>query len=102
VSDDTDEEREILRATPVDVVLGNHILHLLQLAAIHLAGEPPQLPAAQVTIDVVAAMITAGGERLGGHRDLYRQALAEVQQVYVRAASGSASAVPTTNPTTPD
>ena len=100
VSDRADDEKEILRATPVEVVLGNHILHLLQLAAIHLSAEPPQLPAAQVTIDVVTAMITAGGDRLGEHRDLYRHALAEAQQVYVRAASGRPT--PTTDPTTPD
>ncbi len=102
MSDATDDEKDILRTTPVDVVLGNHILHLLQLAAIHLAAEPPQLPAAQVTIDVVAAMITAGGERLGEHRDLYRQALAEVQQVYVRAASAPAPAAPAPDATAPD
>ncbi|MGC8510615.1 MAG: hypothetical protein ACP5PB_07070 [Acidimicrobiales bacterium] len=102
MNDGSDDEREILRTTPVDVVLGNHILHLLQLAAIHLAAEPPQLPAAQVTIDVVAAMIAAGGERLGEHRDLYRQALAEAQQVYVRAASGPALAPPTSDSTAPD
>jgi hypothetical protein len=32
-------------------------------------------------------MINAGGERLGEHVDLYRNALAEVQQVFVRATS---------------
>jgi hypothetical protein len=31
--------------------------------------------------------LQAGGERLGEHVDLYRNALAEVQQVYVRAAT---------------
>ncbi len=102
VSDGTDDEREILRTTPVEVVLGNHILHLLQLAAVHLASTPPQLPAARVTIDVVAAMIGAGGERLGEHRDLYRQALAEVQQVYVRAASSPSPATASPDSPTPD
>ena len=32
-------------------------------------------------------MLQAGGERLGEHVALYRNALAEVQQLYVRAAS---------------
>lgn len=81
------DEIELLRSTPVETVLGNHIFHLIQLAAVHLAGEPPSLEAAQLTIDVVAAIITTGGERLGEHVGLYRSALAEVQQVYVRAAA---------------
>jgi len=81
------EEIEILRSTPVETVLGNHIFHLIQLAAVHLAAEPPSLEAAQLTIDVVAAIINTGGERLGEHVALYRNALAEVQQVYVRAAA---------------
>jgi hypothetical protein len=81
------EEIELLRSTPVEVVLGSHIFHLIQLAAVHLAATPSQLPQAQLTIDIVAAMLKAGGERLGEHVELYRNALAEVQQVYVRAVA---------------
>ncbi|HUV57270.1 MAG TPA: hypothetical protein VMV96_00535 [Acidimicrobiales bacterium] len=81
------EEIEYLRSTPVETVLGNHFFVLLQLAALHLASTPPNLPAAQLVIDTIAAMLQAGGERLGEHVDLYRNALAEIQQVYVRATS---------------
>ena len=81
------DEIELLRSTPVETILGNHVFHLLQLAAVHLAATPPNLAAAQLTIDVVSAMVKAGGERLGEHADLYRNAIAEVQQVYVRAAT---------------
>lgn len=87
----SDDEIELLRSAPVQDVLGNHVFHLIQLAAIHLSATPPQLDAARLTIDVVAAMIQAGGERLGEHVGLYRSALAEVQQVYVRAASTNAA-----------
>ena len=80
------EEIAYLRATPVETVLGNHLFVLLQLAAVHLASTPANLPAAELVIDTIAAMLQAGGERLGEHLDLYRNALAEVQQVYVRAA----------------
>lgn len=83
------DEIDLLRSTPVEVVLGNHIFHLIQLAAVHLAASPPQLNQAQLTIDIVAAMLKAGDERLGEHVALYRNALAEVQQVYVRAASAT-------------
>ncbi len=83
------DEMEWLRTTAVETILGNHILHLIQLAAVHLAATPANLPAAQLVIDIVGAVIREGGERLGEHVDLYRSALAEVQQVYVRAARSS-------------
>ena len=88
-NDNEDDEIEQLRATPVELIVGNYVFHLIQLAAVHLAAAPPQLPQAQLTIDVVAAMLKAGDERLGENVTLYRNALAEVQQLYVRAASGS-------------
>ena len=81
------EEIDYLRSTPVETVLGNHYFVLLQLAAVHLASTPPDLGAAQLVIDTVAAMLQAGGDRLGENVTLYRNALAEVQQVYVRAAT---------------
>ncbi len=81
------EEIAYFRDTPVETVLGNHIFVLLQVAAVHLAETPPKLASAQLVIDTLSAMINAGGERLGEHVDLYRNALAEVQQVFVRATS---------------
>ena len=83
------EEIAYLRAAPVETVLGNHLFVLLQLAAVHLASTPANLDAAQLVIDTIGAMIQAGGERLGEHVELYRNALAEVQQVYVRAAASN-------------
>jgi hypothetical protein len=87
---DESEEIEYLRSTPVETVLGNHFFVLLQLAALQLSSTPPNLAGAQLVIDTIAAMLQAGGERLGEHVALYRNALAEVQQLYVRAASPSA------------
>ncbi|MGA7834219.1 MAG: hypothetical protein WCA31_03340, partial [Acidimicrobiales bacterium] len=75
--------------TPVEVILANHLFVLLQVAALRLGENPPNLPAAQLVIDTVAAMVNAGGARLGEHVDLYRNALAEIQQAYVRAASSA-------------
>ncbi len=88
-TDDFDEAEEIayLQRTPVETVLGNHLFVLLQVATLRLSETPPNLPAAQLVIDTVAAMVAAGGERLGEHVDLYRRALAEVQQAYVRAVA---------------
>jgi hypothetical protein len=88
---DMNEEVAYLHETPVEMILANHLFVLLQVAALRLAETPPNLSAAQLVIDTVAAMVNAGGERLGEHVDLYRNALAEIQQVYVRAASGPAA-----------
>ena len=86
-AEETAEEIEFLRTTPIETVVASHIFRLIQVAAVHLASTPPQLAEARLSIDVVAAIIQAGDERLGEHLDLYRNALAEVQQVYVRAAA---------------
>lgn len=86
------EEIKYFRETPVETVLGNHIFVLLQVAAVHLAETPPDLAGAQLVIDTLSAMINAGGTRLGEHVELYRSALAEVQQVFVRAAKPPATA----------
>jgi hypothetical protein len=83
------DEIELLRSTPIELILGNYIFHLIQLAAVHLAATPPQLTQAQLTIDVVSAILQAGDERLGENVTLYRGALAEVQQLYVRAAANA-------------
>jgi hypothetical protein len=84
---DDSEEIAYLRSTPVETVLGNHFFVLVQLAALQLSLTPPNLSGAQLVIDIIAAMLQAGGDRLGEHVELYRNALAEVQQLYVRAAS---------------
>ena len=83
------DEIAYLRAAPVEAILGNHLFVLIQVAAVRLGATPPDLDAAALVIDTVAAMVNAGGERLGEHVDLYRSALAEVQQAYVRAKSSS-------------
>ena len=88
---DESEEIEYLRSTPVETVLGNHFFVLLQLAALQLSSTPPNLSSAQLVIDTIAAMLQAGGDRLGEHVALYRNALAEVQQLYVRAAAPATS-----------
>ncbi|MGA2294173.1 MAG: hypothetical protein ABSG24_02980 [Acidimicrobiales bacterium] len=82
-----DDEIELLLSTPVELILGNYVFHLIQLAAVHLAATPAQLPQAQLTIDIVAAMLKTGDQRLGENVAIYRSALAEVQQLYVRAAA---------------
>ncbi len=86
---DFNEEAAYLHDTPVEVILANHLFVLLQVAALRLGETPPDLTAAQLVIDTVAAMVNAAGERLGEYVDLYRNALAEIQQAYVRATAAT-------------
>jgi len=81
------EEIAYLQSTPVEQVLGNHIFVLLQLVAVHLAATPPSVESAQLVIDLLVAMLDAGGERLGEHLPLYRGALAETQQAFARTVA---------------
>ncbi len=83
---DADSEIAFLRETPATDLLANHFFVLAQWAAVHLASSPADLVGAQLVIDVMAALLQAGGERLGANVTLYRNALAEIQQVYVRAS----------------
>ena len=83
---DVDDELNYLRQTRAEDLLANHFFVLAQWAAVHLATSPPDLAGAQLVIDAMAALLDAGDQRLGVHLSLYRSALAEIQQVFVRAS----------------
>ncbi len=87
MSDEPVDDISALRNAAVTDVLGAHLFGLIQLAAVRLGESPPRLEDAALVIDVAAALVAAGGERLCEHRELYRNALAEIQQVYVRASA---------------
>ena len=89
---DAHAELEYLRQTPAEDLLANHFFVLAQWAAVHLAASPADLVGAQLVIDVMAAVLDAGENRLGSNVTLYRTALAEIQQVFVRASLAASSA----------
>ena len=91
-------ELKYLRETPAEDLLANHFFVLAQWAAVHLATVPADLVGAQLVIDTMAAMLDAGDERLGTNLSLYRTALAEIQQVYVRAHQVGTPATESTSP----
>ena len=87
---DAQSELQFLLGTPAEELLANHYFVLAQWAAVHLASTPADLAGAQLIIDVMGAMLDTGQERLGTNLTLYRSALAEIQQVFVRATLGVA------------
>ncbi|GIU83587.1 MAG: hypothetical protein KatS3mg008_0362 [Acidimicrobiales bacterium] len=110
VSDLGDEERERAEAlvkemaeiqrrlveAPAEDVVANHAIGLFELAALHLKQERPDLPAARLAIDAMAAIVEALADRLGRHKTTLEQALAQIRLTYVRV-SDAKTGVPNQN-----
>jgi hypothetical protein len=88
-----------LAATPVEDVVANHAFGLWQLALVYLGvatdeqgRQPaPDLEAARLVIDAVAALLDGVGSRLGEHEPALRDALGQSQLIYVRLAEALAA-----------
>ncbi len=100
-SEEVEALREVharLVATPVEDVVANHALGIWQLALVHLGvitppdadGPPPgpDLAAAGFAIDAMAALVDGLGERLGVHETVLRDALSQVQMLFVEVSDG--------------
>lgn len=81
-----DARRRIAEA-PARVVVVNHLMGLYELAAIHLSSVPPKLDDASLAIDALAALVERLGERLGDDLNTMRDALANIQMVFVQMKS---------------
>jgi hypothetical protein len=85
-----------LVATPVTDVLANHALGIWQLALVHLGVVTPpdeqgrrfapDLAAAGLAIDALAALVDGLGSRLGEHEPTLRDALTQAQRLFVEVA----------------
>jgi len=85
-----------LAATPVGDVIANHAIGIWQLALVHLGvvtppdeqGRPPapNLPAAGLAIDALAAIVDGVGDRLGDGEEMLRDALNQAQVLFVEVA----------------
>ena len=81
-----DARRRIAEA-PAQVVVVNHLMGLYELAAIHLSAVPPKLDDASLAIYALAALVDKLGDRLGDDIETMRDALANIQMVYVQMKS---------------
>jgi hypothetical protein len=90
---------EQLRATPAIDVVANHVVQLFQLALVYLgAGSGPaeaaaapaaDLVQASIVIDTMAAIVDGLGPRLVGHEQTLRDALTQLQLLWVEIADES-------------
>jgi hypothetical protein len=82
-------QEQMLR-TPAAIVVANHCIGLVELAALHLGQNPPNLADAQVAIDALAGMIDAVGPRLGENAPPLRQALNQMRMAFIEARNATA------------
>lgn len=90
---------EQLRATPAVDVVANHVVQLFQLALVYLgAGSEPaesaappvaDLVQASIVIDTMAAIVDGLGPRLVEHEQTLRDALTQLQLLWVEIADES-------------
>ena len=84
-------QQQMLR-TPAAIVVANHCIGLVELAALHLGQNPPNLADAQVAIDALSGMIEAVGSRMGENGPPLRQALNQMRMAYIEAKTATALA----------
>jgi hypothetical protein len=82
-----EDARRRIAEVPAQVVVVNHLMGLYELAAIHLSSVPPKLDEASLAIDALAALVENLGDRLGEDTATMRDALSNIQMVYVRMKS---------------
>jgi hypothetical protein len=88
-----------IRATPAIDVIANHAVQLFELAVVYLgvASPPdaqgrvpaPDLAQAGVAIDAMTALVDGLGARFGVHEQTLRDALSQIQMLYVQIAEAS-------------
>jgi hypothetical protein len=94
------EAQARLAEVPVEVVVTNHVMGLYELAAIHLAADPPDLLGSALAIDAVACLVEGLGDRIGADAPTLRNALANIRLAFVQVkgavapGAGSAEAPP--------
>jgi hypothetical protein len=79
-------QRQVLSAPAAQFVI-NHVVGLYELGAIHLGQPEPDLESASLAIDAMAALLDATEVRLGEDAVSLRDALTQMQMVYVQMAA---------------
>jgi len=83
--------QEQLLRTPAAVVVANHGIAMLELAALHLGQELPRLADASVAIDALAGLLDAVGPRMGDNEAPLRQALHQLRMAFLEAKNAAAA-----------
>ena len=77
------ESRERLKSVPASVVVANHAMGLYELAALHLANQPPNFTEATVAIDALGSLLDGMQGRLGEPEATLREGLSQIRMAFV-------------------
>ena len=70
---------------PASVVVANHAMGLYELAALHLANQPPNFSEATVAIDALGALLDGmTSRRLGEPEATLREGLSQIRMAFVQ------------------
>ena len=86
------EARGRLLETPAAMIVANHGMGLYELAALHLSQETPNFTEATVAIDGLTAIVEKLEGRLGEAEPTLREALEQLQMVFVQLKSQGTTA----------
>ena len=84
------ESRERLKSVPAATVVSNHAMGLYELAALHLANQPPNFAEATVAIDAFGALLAGMKGRLGEAEATLREGLSQLRMAFVELKNRTA------------
>ena len=90
--------RRQLAEAPVEAVVANHCYGLFELAALHLSVDPPNLSAARLAVDALAALVEGLAGRLGGAEPQLRDGLAQIRLAFVQVSAARGAPAPADAP----
>ncbi len=86
--------RREVAATPASEMLTNYLMRFFDLATIYLEGEPPAFGEAATVIEAFRAVLDAVGPRLDEHEAVLREALGQLQMVFVQVKNATEGTAP--------
>lgn len=84
--------QEQMIRTPAAIVVANHCIGMVELAALHLGQNPPNLADAQIAIDALAGILDSVGSRMAENGPPLRQALNQMRMAFIEAKTATARA----------
>ena len=78
------ESRKRLKSVPASAVVANHAMGLYELAALHLANQPPNFTEASVAIDALGALLDGMKGRLAEPEATLREGLSQIRMAFVQ------------------
>jgi hypothetical protein len=86
--------RREVAATPASEMLTNYLMRFFDLATIYLEGEPPAFAEAATIIEAFRCVLDGIGDRLGENDPLLREAMGQLQMIFVQVKNATEGAAP--------